>query len=157
MSIYTYLKIHKNDRFWNQELNFDNFYDIIYMLYLCNVTKNMETKKENGMISVENLVLPEGKCALDRIAELGELAENAWIYFSKERFYELRKSAQVQGKKGLDSNIVEFGWSATEQYPATKIWFRDSKTEWYEVMKIMADDITFKERKPVAARIYFIV
>lgn len=97
--------------------------------------------------------IPEDKCPLDVIAEMGEEVKNARIYLGKNAVKKLRSTADLQHSDGPFERLV---WDATDAYPASLIRIIPVCEDFFLVKKIIADDIAFKENPENPERIIFL-
>lgn len=108
----------------------------------------------------EIMTLPENKCALDFIAELGDRAEDAWIMLHIN-VVEYLKDASDAYKYIITSNvgrILRITFNATESYPETivEIDVGTNNPLWYNVYRIEATDIKFRNQPLTPKEIIFI-
>ena len=87
------------------------------------------------------LLIPESKCPLDAIAELGNKTAKAWLFLHHSCIEKLANTAAY-----IDdcSGYMEYGWKATEKYPETILRVERTQTVWTRVFYIKADDIAFE-------------
>ena len=99
------------------------------------------------MASEKLIIVPEGKCPLDVLAELGRITRNARIFLHKNAVEKLRTTADAVD---LCRGYLGMSWKATEKFPATAITLKCSKEEWNRVIHIKASDIAFEHevRRP---------
>ncbi len=93
----------------------------------------------------ETIIVPENKCPLDVLAEMGEITRNAWIYLHENAVEKLLSETPNSFNDQECSLYFTFGWNATEKFPDTSISIsQQTFGEWRLIYKIKADDISFK-------------
>jgi len=101
----------------------------------------------------EVIYVPQDKCPLDVLAEMGAETGNAWIYLHKNAIEKLAKSADY-----VDSCIIflEMEWKETEKYPKTILRYEDTSHQWHKVIYINASDISFNYQPSDPKHIFFL-
>lgn len=111
--------------------------------------------------------VPNGKCALDVLAELGNRTQNSWIYLHKNVVNDLLEKADSFSEH-YEENYWYYSlhWDATDEFPETNLdlhWnvvFSEQISRdysiWVEVVSIDADDIAFKHPAKFPEEIFFL-
>ena len=89
---------------------------------------------------MEKVFVPEDKCPLDVIAELGDRTKDAHIFLESSLIEQLKNTADEFEEKG---HIISFLWEETEKFPRTELMVRRVVPPYYEAIKINASDIAF--------------
>lgn len=89
---------------------------------------------------VINIIVPEGQCPMDKLAELKEDSANAWIFFHESAIERIKESGEVTE---LLHDAYEVEWKETDEHPATRMWVHRRRSDFDEVVLIEADDIAF--------------
>ena len=101
----------------------------------------------------EVIYVPQDKCPLDVLAEMGPETGHAWIYFHENAIEKLTKSADyIDGC----SVFLELEWKETEKYPKTIIRYENTTNEWRKVFYINAIDISFDYEPSDPEYIFFL-
>lgn len=102
----------------------------------------------------EIILVPQGKCPLDVLAEMGEQTRNAWIYLHDNACGVLESTADYSSFK---YGCEKLTWRKTKDYPRTVIWLEaNHKSEWAKVAAISADDIAFDRAANDPENIFFL-
>ncbi|MBE5812063.1 MAG: hypothetical protein E7314_00215 [Clostridiales bacterium] len=98
--------------------------------------------------------VPQDKCPLDVLAEMGAESSDAWIYLHENAIKKLAKSADHH----LPSctGFIEMEWKETEKYPKTLLHYEDTATQWHKVLYINASDISFNYEPSDPKHIFFL-
>jgi len=83
----------------------------------------------------EVILVPQGKCPMDVLAEMGEKTKNAWIFLHENAYQHLMKSkgAQVYTKNTENCNkITLIKWEATEDFPETSVCIEEPHAKGWE-------------------------
>ena len=110
---------------------------------------------KKATIPTEIITVPEGECAMNILAGLGEETRNSWIFIHKEQFTKLREKAD--GFEHEDA-FGHLNWDATDEFPETYLGviLGSNSLDYVPVFKIEADDIVFKKPAATPERIFFI-
>ena len=111
--------------------------------------------------------VPNGKCAMDVLAELRERTKNSWIYLHKDVVNDLLEKTDTYSEHYEENYwFYQLHWNATDKYPETNVelhWnevcsFNRSKdySVWVEVTFIGADDIAFRYPAKDPEEIFFL-
>ena len=104
----------------------------------------------------EVILVPKNKCPLDVLAEMGARTANAWIFLHQNAVKKLKDISDVCNEPG-ESKYITLAWEATEEYPATEVVINDkAHTDWLEIFRISASDISFSIRSRNPEEIYFL-
>jgi hypothetical protein len=99
--------------------------------------------------------VPQDKCPLDVLAEMGEKTRHAWIYLHANAIAKLLKTVD-----SIDENSgnkqYQYTWNATEKYPRTVLTIDNSSYPWFKVKAIDASDIIFRNAPSDPNDIFFI-
>ena len=96
----------------------------------------------------EVMRVPQDKCPLDLLAEMGEQTKSAWIFLHRNTVEKLISTADSHVLHCVNG-FQELFWQGTDALPETTLWveWHDNKV-WLEVYLIQANDIAFNH--PVA-------
>lgn len=110
--------------------------------------------KQGGFYYAKKIIyVPQDKCPLDAIAELGSQTAKAWIFLHQNARAKFEKTADYRnGCRGYE----EFGWNATEKYPSTVIRLERTTGTWIRTYCIEADDIAFDCEVPDPKYLFFL-
>ena len=86
------------------------------------------------------IIVPEDRCPLDVLAEMGEQTKNATIFLHRNVIEKLRQTADYIKEV---PQYVEFSWKETEKYPRTILDFEKKEEECLRVYRIYSTDIAF--------------
>lgn len=104
----------------------------------------------------ETLLVPNDKCPLDVLAELGERTKNSWIFFHYNVIEYLWQTTKVETGH---TTYIMFEWEATKDSPKkllyTEEFFGTAKV-WMKVLRIDANNIAFSLPPEDPENIYFL-
>lgn len=108
-------------------------------------------------MNFQRVMLMDGKCPLDYLAEQGEKTKSSWIFLSRNAVKAMEENAETNDTDGA---LLILGWKATEDYPASNITLRGrslcDENEWYELVRCDAEDIAFRAPANNPREIFFI-
>lgn len=99
------------------------------------------------------ILVPQDKCPLNTISEMGDKAANSWIFLHKNAIEKLQGTADSIDGHGC---FILITWKETDNYPKTLLWIPNTNEEWVKVIRIEADDIAFKSEAPDPKHLYFL-
>lgn len=104
----------------------------------------------------EVIIVPQDRCPLDILADMGKKTENAWIFLHRNAVQKLQSIADDYLDRPV-AGFKEFNWEATEEFPKTSIQVENNSDKiWLEVYRIDADDISFHFASDDPCHIFFI-
>lgn len=86
------------------------------------------------------IIVPEDRCPLDVLAEMGEQTKNAVIFLHRNVIEKLKKTADYIKEV---PQYVEYAWKETDKYPRMILDFESKEEEYHRVYRIFATDIAF--------------
>jgi len=100
----------------------------------------------------EVILVPQDRCPLDVLAEMGEQTANSWIFLHENAVKKLRITADEDIDAG---DFLLLTWEKTEKYPSTVFLLKKEPT-WYQVRRIEATDIAFSGKSIDPQNIFFL-
>lgn len=91
----------------------------------------------------EPILVPQNKCLLEVLAEMGEETESAWIFVHRNAVEKLISIAEDYSPH-RNSDFQELRLNATDNFPETLIWIELHPDKvWLEIYRIEAHDTAF--------------
>lgn len=108
----------------------------------------------------EVIFVPNDKCPINVLAEMGERIRNSWIFLHENAYEHLLKSKGVNHSTGNTMNANQetlFKWEATDDFPETVVFCEvpDCKG-WGKINSIDAENICYSLSPPDPENIYFL-
>ena len=95
----------------------------------------------------EVILVPQDKCPLNVLAEMGESIRNSWIFLHENAYERLLKSegAKPSGGDSVNRNKTTcMIWDATKEYPKTVVFCEVPEPNgWGKITGIEAEDISY--------------